>query len=180
MLGGYTRTRNLSYRVLRGTFDPTISSGSLPTDAVPFTSKQVVTTFNGQSGPIIADGSTLDLNGQGKTTIADAIQNIDDHIDSLDGTTLYTDNTKVTTLDTAITACLHKTGNEDIAGTKTVIETGLITTQGDGRIQTNFVPTLSNDVTNKAYVDGLIEPTDTLIYITKNIHINYTGKTIRQ
>jgi hypothetical protein len=88
-----------------------------------------VKTVNGSTGDVVLDGTNLDYNGQGKTTIAQAIDNVDSNT-------------------------VHIDGDEGIAGTKTI--TGELTTKGDGKIKINFTPTDTNDATSKTYVDEAI------------------------
>jgi hypothetical protein len=104
----------------------------------------------------------------------------------LDGTNVMYDNAAKISLNTKIDnnndSALHISGNENITGIKTIVDTGLLTTQGNGRIQANFTPSVGADVTNKTYVDnaiisGLVE---SVIYKTTNVHVNYKDKTVRQ
>jgi hypothetical protein len=93
MTGGYTRIRYINYRVLNGSFTYATSSTTLPEDAVAFTVDNKVQTINGASGNLTLNGTNLNYDVAGKTTISQAIDNVDGQ-------------------------AVHKTGDEDIEGTK--------------------------------------------------------------
>jgi hypothetical protein len=76
MLGGYSRTRNLSYRVLRGTFDGTITRTTLPTDAVPFSVFPMVSSVNSLTGVVNLDASSIPTS-TAQVNVQQALDNLD-------------------------------------------------------------------------------------------------------
>jgi hypothetical protein len=90
-----------------------------------------VKTFNGATGDILADGSSLMYDSVAQTSINTQIDNNNN-------------------------LALHLAGVETITGAKTIGDGALLKTNGTGRIQTEFTPAIDVDVTNKQYVDNAI------------------------
>jgi hypothetical protein len=82
-----------------------------------------VKTFNGLTGNVLADGTTLMYDTVAKTSL----------------------NTKI---DAVNNGALHTTGNESFSGIKTLLPGALLITQGNARVQLDYIAEDDLDAVN--------------------------------